>query len=793
MAKEYKPWLWKPPEGGVIGRRRVRRIDAYEKATGKAVYVRDIYRPGMLYGKLLLSPYAHAKIKRMDSGKAEALPGVRTIFRYDDPDEIRIKSPGGPGGFRAFGGMRTPELLSDTAHYFGQPVGAMVVADSEAICDRALRLIETEWEELPFIIDWDEALKPGAPLLRPDINPENNINRERSRKYGDVDKGFEESDRIITFKMTDEEDNPTCVEAHACVAEWQGEYLEVWYHGQQPLNVYTSLAGAGYTSKDKISVNTPYMGSQFGGLNWSRSVANAVTFTHYAVAAAKRTGRPVKVLFDESHFHGGEETNGSYDFKVGFQENGKINAVKVETVWALQAMHATLGKIRGGTAVPHLYGREVIPHLSKADNPCAKDGGGACAVPNLVFNHVAAELGLDPIELTLINDGCDGIPMANLARVKEEQGFNPNFDSLKECLAVGKKAVDWDRKWHPPGTRMLPNGNYHGIGFFGTLAWSHMPGQVSVGMMMRDDGTCNILAQANDIGVSGPTAYVQVVADELGLKYSDVTMRHNRNVLFIAAESGGSLGGQRTYPSMIRAARKLKRILLEHAVKPRPGMMMMMRGGANMPPLFPDKKPEELDIKDSMIFEKANPGKKVPVRDVIIPFMGMLNNGSPFFAWDFPPNVSGVRMHAMARQCYFTEVEVDPETGMVEVTKNVVVNDVGTAINPDAINGQQYGGAYMGVGRSKTESVYYDPHTGVKLNDNHVGYEILTMNDLGPIDCHILESGLGYGAYGVYGCSESGVACTTTITGPAIYNAIGRWIDDFPTTPDKVLKALGKI
>jgi CO/xanthine dehydrogenase Mo-binding subunit len=154
--------------------------------------------------------------------------------------------------------------------------------------------------------------------------------------------------------------------------------------------------------------------------------------------------------------------------------------------------------------------------------------------------------------------------------------------------------------------------------------------------------------------------------------------------------------------------------------------------------------------------------------------MGMMGNGHPFFAWDFPPNVDQTRMYPTARQCYFTEVEVDPETGMVEVTKHVVVNDVGKAINPDAINGQQYGGSYMGIGRSKTKAIYSDPRIGVKLNDNHIGYAILTMNDVGSIDCHILESGSGDGAYGLYGCSESGTACTTTITAPAIYNAIGK-------------------
>jgi xanthine dehydrogenase molybdenum-binding subunit len=182
----------------------------------------------------------------------------------------------------------------------------------------------------------------------------------------------------------------------------------------------------------------------------------------------------------------------------------------------------------------------------------------------------------------------------------------------------------------------------------------------------------------------------------------------------------------------------------------------------------------------------------VKVADVVGRFYDGVN--SPFFGWDYPPYLGrDIRMHVFARQCYFTEVEVDPETGLVEVTKHVVVNDIGKAINPDAINGQQYGGSYMGIGRSNMEAIYYDPGTGVKLNDNHAGYEIPTMNDVGQMDCHILESGLGYGPYGMYGVGESSAACTTTVTAPAIYNAIGKWITDFPTTPDKVLKALGKI
>jgi CO/xanthine dehydrogenase Mo-binding subunit len=781
MAGKYEPWLWNVPKDSVIGKRRVRRIDGYEKASGRAVYVRDISLPGMLYGKLYLSPYAHARIKKLDTTKALALQGVRDILRYDDPEPIRVR----PFTGTEFG---THEMLPGTAHYYGQPVGALVICDTEAICDRALKLLEIEWEQLPFILDWEKAMAPEAPLLRPDLNAKNNLNTETNIKYGNVDQGYNESPKTIEFRMRDEEDNATVVEANACVAEWKGEYLEVWYHGQSPNKVISSISAAGYAPQDKITVNTAYMGGQFGGLNWAKSIGNVSGFTHYAVTAARRTGRPVKILWDESHFHGGEETNGTYDFKVGFREDGKVLAAKVDTIWAGQMMHLTVEKLRQGTAVPHIQLHDVLPYLSRGFNPCAKDGGPATAVPNLIFNYVAAELNIDPTEVALLNDGCEGIAMAEMAKEKGAQGFNADFDSLKKCIQTGKKAIDWDRNWHPPGARKLPNGRYHGLGFIWIIAWRHMPGSCTVGIMMRPDGTANILARANDIGVSSPTSCVQIVSAELGLKYEHVTMRSDKDVKFSVSETAGSMGSVRTYPAMIRAARNLKRLMLEHAVKASPGALMVQP----QPARFPNRNPEDLDIHDSMIFEKANPSNRASVADVVRPYFDGWS--SPLFAWDFPPTVSReIRMHVFARQCYFTEVEVDPETGMVEVTRHVVVNDIGKAINPDAVNGQQYGGSYMGIGRSNTEAIYYDPNTGVKLNDNHVGYEILTMNDVGPIDCHILESGFGYGPYGMYGVGESSAACTTTVTAPAIYNAIGKWVTDFPTTPDKVLKALGKI
>jgi xanthine dehydrogenase molybdenum-binding subunit len=185
----------------------------------------------------------------------------------------------------------------------------------------------------------------------------------------------------------------------------------------------------------------------------------------------------------------------------------------------------------------------------------------------------------------------------------------------------------------------------------------------------------------------------------------------------------------------------------------------------------------------------------MPVRRVASSFVGgIFSEGGPFFVGNMPPdNPPAAEQYKMARQCVFVEVEVDTETGQVDVTKLVHPYDVGQSINPDVNDQQLYGGAYQGVGVSGTEAIYYDPRTGVKLNDNLIGYPVLTILDVGPIENPIVETHIGWSPYGLYGCSEAGKAVTAAaMLVPAVYNAIGVWIEDTPVTPDKVLKALGK-
>ncbi|MEM1539423.1 MAG: xanthine dehydrogenase family protein molybdopterin-binding subunit [Candidatus Bathyarchaeia archaeon] len=780
-------WLWKPPEDSkYIGKRGIPRKDAREKASGKAVYCRDISLPGMVYAKHLNSPHANARIKRLDLSTAKELPGLVTIIMWDDP-ELKDKWPKW-APYDAICPIFLP-WLSDRAYFYGQPVGVIVVGESEEACDEALKLISErmEWEELPFNLNWDEYESPMpvwpeydrfSPLAKGNIELE-------SVKYdfGDVEAGFKEADRVVEFTIRkSEEDVWAGVEASAAVARWQGDYLEVWTNNQDAYGqVRWRLARDLKIPESSIEVYSPFRGAHFGGQSWLIQGSIEVM----AALLAKKIGRPVKYLDDYSNFRGAEHHLGTYKFKVGFKNDGTITAVKVDTIYACRGfgrfMLDPVSKLLESTKIPNISLRSIYPLVNRNPTICYKHGAPACTVVTMVINRVAAELGMDPTEVSLKNDGWHGHSMEwILENIAKEQGFEVSRWSLKEVIEIGKRAIGWDEKWHPPGARRLPNGKYHGIGFTAMEQWSHSPGSrvgipiftqtpVSAGIRVNSDGTISVYGWRSEGGVASDTTYCQVVADEMGMRYEDVSHRPFIDKGYILFRMGGSTGMISNLIPLVKAARQAKRMILEHATQ--------------LIDEFKGKKPEELDIRDSMIFEKANPSNKVPVAKV-----AALCNIN---AWAdsrllTPPKETPV----MVRQAYFVEVEVDPETGKVDITNVVCVNDVGRAINPDAVNGQQYGGAYMGLGRAFTEAIHYDPLTGVKLNDNLATYDVMLMNDLGVIDCHVVETGLSYGPYGASGCSEAPAAVLSTIAAPAIYNAIGKWIDDWPITPEKILKAL---
>jgi CO/xanthine dehydrogenase Mo-binding subunit len=815
MPDQDQPYMWKAPEASESIKQSMSRHDAYDRASGQAVFTRDVAFPGMLYAKILTSPYAHAKITSMDTSEAVSVPGVRDILKYDDPD---IAKDGGVGADTSM--YYSIPTLPGTSDFYQHPMGVAVVADSEELCDEALKLIKIKWEERPFVLDMEEAAKPDAPKIMSEAKRMNgrvkepNVIMSEKSEIGDVDKGFAEADKVIEYKIQRAMNSPAGVEGMVCVAQWRNDYLDLWVHHQaNPQSNLSSPGGMGmgmpmgmfgygggnsspsFTHWSKITVTFPYQGSWFGGLTW---LAYSTLFVRLAAVLARRAGnKPVKLLYDESSFYCGGDEAGTYTCKVGAIKDGTITAYH----WHMAgARNPATDKTYECTKIPNIRGTQVWAFTNRGHQACFRHGAASCVPHNVMFDRVAAEFGLDPTEVALRNDGCEGHDWDWVTQYQKENGF-PQRHSLKEVIEQGKKAMDWDRKWHSPGAKRLSNGRMHGMGFTSVNEWHWGAGMMSFvsssyACLMLHEGKVTIVGLRCDMGIDTESAYRHCVAAELGMKYEDILIQEQRSdtSAYCLAQPAGSSGTVNATLQLIYAARELKQKILERAATPMPGFMFNMGGASSS---SSQKKPEDYDIRDSMIFEKANPDRKRPLAQVAGGFM----SSTPLIAH---PDVntpitamsSGTMMqrtYVMSRQAHFIEVEVDAETGIVEVTKVVCVNDIGHLFNRQGAEGQQYGGAIMGIGKSATEEKIYCPKTGVGLNLDHINYHIGTMNDYPTVECILNESHLGYGTYGANGIGENIGASLAAITSSAIYNATGKWILDYPITPDKVLKALGKI
>jgi xanthine dehydrogenase molybdenum-binding subunit len=412
---------------------------------------------------------------------------------------------------------------------------------------------------------------------------------------------------------------------------------------------------------------------------------------------------------------------------------------------------------------------------------------------------VAAELAMDPAEVALINDGAEGKNMEQLAEFKRSHGF-PDRDSLRECVEAGKNSIGWDRKWHAPGARKLPNGRMHGMGFIWSQEWDDTRGAGAAGLMIQADGTVNIIALRSDIGLNAETAYCQIVAEELGMRADDVFFRQQDDVYLPLMTPDGSCNLTTNGYVMKKIAKLAKQKLLELATT---SSHLIER---DIPAAFPGLKPADLEVKESFVYVKADPSKRKSVKEVVKDLKGSVilpreyaaiqnTSHEPVYVWAWHRQGRfGLEpgRHRLCRQAHFCEIEVDAETGEIEITRVVNANDVGKAISPEAVEGQQYGGTYMGIGRNLSEEYIWDGPTGVVLNGNLLDYKFATIHEVGSVDTIIIETGLGYGPYGSIGVGEDVGTITSYLLHSAVYNAIGKWVDDGPITPDKVLKALGK-
>lgn len=789
---------WPLEEYRYIGGSDVRRMDGYEKATGQAVYTLDMSVPGMLHARYLTSPYPHAAIKSMDTAKAENLQGVRAILRYDDPDLPKTVDLGGHG-------PSAEPPVPRIAYFEGQEIGAMVAADSVAIAEEAVRLIEVEWEVLPFVLDLHKALEPDAPLAKPEPFADGNVTYDELREWGDVAQGLAEADVILECSYRQHLNTWVGPERPCGIFRWNGDSPEVWLKHQRPHVCKRLIASWFDLPMSKVHMHIPRQGAIFGG--WTQLARNM--FGNYCAGVlSRRTGRPVKWTMDRrGDFCGGNQDEGAVTFKIGARRDGTILAVDGDALLVNQELpyFGFMLHLLENTRIPHLRGRMRNVWVNKVPTlPVRCEQKANTDSLNFVCNKVAAALGLDPVAVALLNDGSEGHDMVWLEQKKADLGF-ARRDSLRECVERGKAAIDWGAKWHPPGTRSLGDHKMHGLGFAWGHEWDDSAGSAEIAIRVeRVDGSITILGCRADVGVAQETALCQIAADELGVRLENVSYRPYEDAGFFPMTPDSSTSMSTNSYAVRNAARRLKRNILEAAASPR---AVTQRG--SFPPVFPVLAPEDLDISDGVIFEKADPSNRISLAGFVGPSgvegpmtiteFGVLGLGrhefsEPLFAHGWQVQVgayAGARAR-LCRQAHFIEIAVDTRTGKIDVLKVVNVNDVGKVINWASCEGQQYGGTYMAMGRALTEELVNDPITGVALNADMLNYKIPTILDLGPIETLLVETGMGYGPYGTVGIGEDVATVAPAVLGPAVFNAIGKWVDEYPITPARVIQALAE-
>ena len=778
----------------VVGKPNLPGVLSWAQATGVAKYGIDYVVPDMLHAKFFRSPFANARIKKIDTTKARAIPGVVDIVTWEDED-IKKLSSGGDGGF--FMGP-TQAFLDNQADQEGAEVGVIVVAETEDLCEEALRALVVEWEEFRFVIDLRKGRAPDSPIIRPaapadkgggfgaELGGSNNPPKKGNVKYsntndGDVEKGFREADHIVEYDM-----NTAAFSGHipnplGTVAWWfdnpihgEGKNLQIegvpWGHDQ--------VAGMNHVAAEKVFQECLFVGGRY--CDWGIRKSQQIT-----PMLAKRTGRPVRCVNSRTDMYDLNLCQRYVHMKIGFKSNGLITAIDDFSI--------ADGGVRGssifGNTMDQTYGpyfttrclnvrqsMEVVDsntgmmYVSGQHNPMGWD------TLMVAYYLIAEKLGKDPIEIATLN----------LHGPASQDDPNP-VPSYEACVATVKKMMNWN--WHQTGAKKLSDGRMHGASFRYNQCPRHSVSGYNPKLELRN-GIVHLASKGPIIGHYGLEANAMTVAEELGLEYKDISIDLNHHEIY-RPFGGGSDGSTASSWAMKECANKLKKLILETAIEeannpPAAGGFGMARGGGKSQPPSPLKglKPEDLDMQGGKITVRADPSKGVPLAQAVRANLFATYSGRPPQAvWAQQGKVLDVMNVATC------EVAVDTETGEVEILRFGVVTDTGKVMRQTSLEGQIHQVMDFTAGCQLQEELIYDQRTGVKLSTNMVEYKKVSMLDMPRVDMELLETRASNAAYGGSGISHS--LASTHLVIMAIHNAIGKWVES-PATPDKILKALGK-
>lgn len=750
----------------VVGK-PVERTDGRVKATGKARYAGDLVAPGMLHGKILRSPLAHATIVNIDTGRARKLPGVMAVITGKD-------FPGIPFGTRPDTRDQLPMPITKV-HHFGEGVAAVAAID-EATAEEALDLIKVDYEELPVVLTAEDALKPDAPLVNEFC--ESNIAYASDFRFGDPETGFKEADYIREEKFSSQRVAVGFIEPHACLAEVDSTGRVLLQGSKQsPYPTWRHMCRALDLPLSKMRLVTPFVGGAFSGKHDPFDVDFA------AVRLAQITNRPVKIVLNYDEVLAAYRQRNAMNavLKMGFKKNGKVTALKAECV--LEG-----GPIAGiGPFNVYFFGAWLnLPYKVPAIEyhgklvysnraPCGTVRGQEIVLAQYAVDSmlgiVAEDLGIDQVEIRAVNAVTDNWTTAN--------GVVVDVCGLPECIEKAAGTIGWkaSRTSRPKG---------RGIGFScashpsGVRLGGHFGS--SVLLKLQEDAKVILTHGGTEIGQGCNTVFCQMAAEILGIPFEDVIQGPSDSDTAIL--DSGMFSDRCTYwdgNATIAAANDLRRQLADIASK---------KLGV---------KPEDLEFKNSRISVKDHPEKGMNMISAVRTAYYEL--GTPLYGRGYWAATDidlvdwktgkGNLAHGIDFIATAIEMDVDRETGKVSLLRGVSGDDAGQPIHPVMLEGQVNGGSAHMTGHGLLEEALYDER-GRMLNYSWRDYKQPTALDTPEYIVQHVHTHDPYGPFGAKGAGEASSCSTLAALANGVYDAVGVRIKDLPITAEKILAELKK-
>ncbi|MDR3573173.1 MAG: xanthine dehydrogenase family protein molybdopterin-binding subunit [Anaerolineaceae bacterium] len=757
------------PELHQIGQ-PVRRVDALSKTVGATVYAGDYYPPNLLYGKVFRSNIPHGRIIRLDTSKARNLPGVVSVITAKDMEvSVLVTDMPGQTGQKRRAGSDAQVLAADEVRFIGEAI-ALVAAESEALAEQALRLIEVEYEPLPSVYDPIEAMQPGAPQLYP---PDNVVAHWKIRK-GDVAAGMAAADLIVenTFKSPYQEH--AYLEPEAGVA-WTDERGVINIRvSTQVVEHFRSISLAIGVPQNKLRIQGTMVGGGFGG-------KEDITVEIFLGLMAKATGRPVRLVYtrEESILAHSKRHPYIITHRTGVTRDGRITAAEIKLIsnsgaYVYLSPYVLLYSTGMATG-PYRIDNVAVNAVSVATNnpfTSAFRGFGApqvCVAYEQQMDEIAKALHMDPFELRRINYVHQGDFTAHGQELTSAVWLEETTSRAIEAL--GEKTPDW-------GSYKVGQGFASYMQSYGRITWMHDTSQAWVGLEM--DGTATIRAGVPDLGAGQVSALCQITSEVLGVPMKDITIYHTDSA--VTPLSGTSTATRQLYMSgnaTLQAATVIRKNLLDRASK------------------HFEEAPEDLDLADGKVFVKAHPEENMRLSQLIamcasdgtkLAELAMFK--APFTGPIDSETGQGQIWPDFTYGALAAEVAVDTETGEIRLLKSVACHDVGRAINMAAVDGQIQGGASQGLGYALMEDLSVEK--GRIRAGSLSEYLIPTTCDLPTTKSIILESGTGMGPFGAKGIGEPSLTPAAPAVANAVANAIGARVYELPLTPERVLEAVDR-